>query len=78
MERALKLWSTLCEDPFAQQDLVSDPQAFAESFGVDPRELERLTAICDAELAGSWQRCALCGDPGNDELPDPDPPVYRD
>lgn len=77
MESALRLWSTLCEDPFAQQRLAKDPEAWVE-LGVDPRELERLTELCNAELAGSWQRCALCGDPGNDDLPDPDPPIYRD
>jgi len=78
MEQALQLWSKLCEDPFAQQRFAEEPESLTQLFGVDPQELERLTEVCAAKLAGSWQRCALCGDPGNDDLPDPDPPIYRE
>ena len=78
MDLALQLWTRLCEDPLAQQRLADDPESFARWFGVDAGELERWTEQCSAELAGTWQRCAMCGDPGNDDLPDPDPPIHRD
>ena len=58
MERALQLWSRLCEDPLAQQRLADDPESFARLFGVDAKELELWTEQCSAELAGTPREAA--------------------
>jgi hypothetical protein len=64
MDLAFKLLTELSVDPFRLEDFLREPDPLAPEappFGLSP----------DA----SWSRCAICGDPGYDPLPDPDVPA---
>ncbi|XXY50304.1 hypothetical protein WME91_04050 [Sorangium sp. So ce269] len=75
MDSASRLLTELSIDPFRLDDFLRDPAPLLARSGVAEDVLTRCTSFTDAVLDGSWARCAACGDPGFDPLPDPDVPV---
>ncbi|WP_437751025.1 hypothetical protein [Sorangium sp. So ce1389] len=71
MNSATRLLTELSIDPFRLDDFLRDPDPLLAAEGVALEDLAGCTVTADE----SWARCAACGDPGYDPLPDPDVPV---
>lgn len=71
----LEIFCDMAGDPFAQEAWSRDPDAYAAERALSAEQLQML-ANQDAEVltaalaSGDWARCAICGDPGPDPLPD--------
>lgn len=77
MDRLLDIWTELSTSPSARQRLRRDPEGFAAALGLSSGDLDALLdgRLASATISGAaWASCTMMGDPGTDDLPDPDPP----
>ncbi|MGK3983954.1 hypothetical protein WME99_13005 [Sorangium sp. So ce136] len=75
MDSASRLLTELSIDPFRLEDFLRDPDPLLARSDVAEEVLTGCAAFTDVVLDGTWARCAACGDPGFDPLPDPDVPA---
>lgn len=74
MDRAFQLLTDLSIDPFRLDDFLHDPLPELKRAGLDAQALPMLSRSDWLAPEAVWERCASCGDPGTDPLPDPDVP----
>ncbi|KYF76005.1 hypothetical protein BE11_03440 [Sorangium cellulosum] len=75
MNSAYRLLTELSIDPFRLDDFLRDPDPLLAADGVALEDLAGCTEMSALAADGTWARCAACGDPGYDPLPDPEVPV---
>ncbi|WP_438021203.1 hypothetical protein WMF18_19950 [Sorangium sp. So ce315] len=74
MTSASRLLTELSIDPFRLDDFLRDPDPLLAAEGISLKELAGCTDRFALAADGTWARCAACGDPGYDPLPDPEVP----
>lgn len=78
MQKAFHVWNELCSDALAQERFWRDPEGYARQAGLDEEALQLLlqrNGTQALEVAGiPWAPASFLCDPGEDPLPDPDPP----